>query len=47
MNMFSTDREDELHFPITLRMKLMALAPQFYVSDKNDRPIAYVKQKLF
>ena len=47
MDMFSNTREDELHFPITLRMKLMALAPQFYVGDKNDRPIAYVKQKLF
>ena len=39
--------EDALHFPITLRMKLMALAPQFYVSDKNNKPIAYIKQKLF
>ena len=39
MNMFSTDREDELHFPITLRMKLMALAPQFYVSDKTIAPL--------
>ncbi len=47
MNMFTPSRESELHFPITLRMKLMALAPQFYVSDKQNRPIAYVKQKLF
>ncbi len=29
MNMFTPSRESELHFPITLRMKLMALAPQF------------------
>lgn len=47
MNMFTPARENELDFPITLRMKLIALAPQFYVSDKQNRPIAYVKQKLF
>ena len=43
----ATSSEETLHFPLTLRMKLMALAPQFYVSDKNNRPIAYIKQKLF
>lgn len=43
----ATSSEETLHFPLTLRMKLMALAPQFYVSDKSNRPIAYIKQKLF
>lgn len=47
MNMLTPAQDEPLHFPITLRMKLLALAPQFYVSDKHDRPIAYVKQKLF
>lgn len=47
MNTLAPIHEEELHFPITLRMKLLALAPQFYVSDKNNQPIAYVKQKLF
>ena len=43
----ATSSEETLHFPLTLRMKLMALAPQFYVSDKSNRPSAYIKQKLF
>lgn len=47
MNNLPPIHEEELQFPITLRMKLQALAPQFYVSDKHNRPIAYVKQKLF
>ena len=36
-----------LQFPLTLRMKLMALAPQFFVSDASGKQIAYLKQKLF
>ncbi|MDO5653140.1 MAG: hypothetical protein Q4G39_03450 [Brachymonas sp.] len=36
-----------LDFPLTVKMKLLALAPQFYVTDKRGRHIAYVKQKLF
>ena len=36
-----------MQFPLTLRMKLMALAPQFYVSDASGKQIAYLKQKLF
>lgn len=43
----ATPAEHPLDFPLTMRMKLLALAPQFYVSDKNNQPIAYVKQKLF
>ncbi len=36
-----------LQFPLTLRMKLMAVAPQFFVVDANEKPVAYIKQKLF
>lgn len=28
-------------------MKLIALAPQFFVEDANQKPVAYIKQKLF
>lgn len=34
-------------FPLTLRMKLLAVAPQFFVVDANQKPVAYIKQKLF
>jgi uncharacterized protein YxjI len=37
----------QLQFPLTLRMKLIALAPQFFVEDANQQPVAYIKQKLF
>lgn len=37
----------QLQFPLTLRMKLIALAPQFFVEDANQKPVAYIKQKLF
>jgi uncharacterized protein YxjI len=37
----------QLQFPLTLRMKLIALAPQFYVEDANQKQVAYIKQKLF
>lgn len=36
-----------LAFPLRLTFKLLAFAPQFYVHDANDNPVAYVKQKLF
>ncbi len=36
-----------LQFPLTLRMKLLAFAPQFFVVDANQKPVAYIKQKLF
>ncbi|MEQ1536608.1 MAG: hypothetical protein ABL923_12110 [Burkholderiaceae bacterium] len=36
-----------LQFPLTLRMKLIALAPQFFVEDANQKPVAFIKQKLF
>jgi hypothetical protein len=28
-------------------MKLIALAPQFFVVDANQKPVAYIRQKLF
>lgn len=37
----------QLQFPLTLRMKLIALAPQFFVEDANQKSVAYIKQKLF
>lgn len=37
----------QLQFPLTLRMKLIAFASQFFVEDANQIPIAYIKQKLF
>jgi hypothetical protein len=37
----------QLQFPLILRMKLIAFAPQFFVEDVNQKPVAYIKQKLF
>jgi uncharacterized protein YxjI len=37
----------QLQFPLTLRMKLLAFAPQFFVEDANQKQVAYIKQKLF
>lgn len=36
-----------MNYPITFRFKLIALAPQIYVTDATGRTICYVKQKLF
>jgi hypothetical protein len=36
-----------MDFPITLRFKTLALAPQIYVTDAAGRTVLYVKQKLF
>lgn len=36
-----------MNYPITFRFKLIALAPQIYVTDASGRTICYVKQKLF
>ena len=35
-----------MKFPLTLRFKLLALAPQIFVQDAQQNPICYVKQKL-
>ncbi len=34
-------------FPLQLRFKLLAFAPQIYVNDAADQPVLYVHQKLF
>jgi hypothetical protein len=36
-----------MNYPVTFRFKLIALAPQIYVTDANGKTICYVKQKLF
>lgn len=36
-----------MNFPISFRFKLLALAPQIYVTDASGHTICYVKQKLF
>jgi hypothetical protein len=36
-----------MNFPLSLRFKLVALAPQIYVDDAAGQPVLYVKQKLF
>ncbi len=36
-----------MQFPLTLRFKIVALAPQLSVTDATGREICYVRQKLF
>jgi len=36
-----------MNYPLTFRFKLIALAPQIYVTDATGKTICYVKQKLF
>jgi hypothetical protein len=36
-----------LQFPLHMSFKLMAFAPQFFVTDASGQAVAYVKQKLF
>jgi len=36
-----------MHYPLTLRFKLLALTPQIYVTDASGREVLYVKQKMF
>ncbi len=36
-----------MNYPINFRFKLIALAPQIYVTDADGKTICYVKQKLF
>ncbi|MGL5002259.1 MAG: hypothetical protein ACRDAM_04905 [Casimicrobium sp.] len=35
-----------LHFPLTLRFKLLALAPQIFVETRSGELLLYVRQKL-
>lgn len=36
-----------MHYPLTLRFKLLSLASQIYVTEPGDRVVFYVKQKMF
>ncbi|MDZ4818791.1 MAG: LURP-one-related family protein [Planctomycetota bacterium] len=36
-----------LAYPIKMTFKILAIAPQIYVTDANGNPVFYVKQKLF
>lgn len=36
-----------MNYPLQLRFKLFALAPQIYVQDATGADVCYVKQKLF
>jgi hypothetical protein len=36
-----------MQYPLTLTFKFFALAPQIFVTDHQDQPILYVRQKLF
>lgn len=36
-----------MNYPLTFRFKLIAIAPQIYVTDASGATICYVKQKLF
>lgn len=36
-----------MNFPLQLRFKILALAPQIYVEDAQGGTVCYVKQKLF
>lgn len=35
-----------MNYPLTLRFKIVALAPQVFVDDANGQPVCYVRQKL-
>ena len=36
-----------MQYPLTLSFKVVALAPQIFLSDAQGNPICYVKQKMF
>ena len=36
-----------MEFPLRFRFKLIALAPQIFVTDAAGNTISYIKQKLF
>ncbi|MED5585718.1 MAG: hypothetical protein VYB61_05130 [Verrucomicrobiota bacterium] len=35
-----------MKYPLQLNRKIIALSPQIYVTDAEDKPVLYVKQKL-
>jgi hypothetical protein len=34
------------HYPLDLRFKIIALAPQFYVTDADENQVLFVRQKI-
>lgn len=36
-----------MQFPLTLKFKIIAVAPQIFITDANGNNVCYVKQKLF
>ena len=36
-----------MNYPLSLKFKILAIAPQVYVKDANGNQIFYIKQKLF
>ena len=36
-----------MNYPLSLRFKLIALAPQIFVEDHTGKTVCYVKQKMF
>ncbi len=36
-----------MDYPLTMTFKILALAPQVYVRDSAEKPLLYVRQKLF
>jgi hypothetical protein len=46
-NLFDPPVTRSMIYPLTLRFKILALAPQIYINDAHGTPVCYVKQKLF
>jgi len=36
-----------MQYPITFKFKIVALAPQIFITDANGQTICYIKQKMF
>jgi uncharacterized protein YxjI len=36
----------EYNYPLAMRFKIIALAPQIYITDAQDQPVLYVRQKI-
>ena len=35
-----------MKYPLTLKCKIIAISPQIYVTDSDENPVLYVKQKF-
>lgn len=38
---------NNLNYPLDFKFKISTLASDFNITDKNDKPVAYVRQKMF